>query len=723
MSRLLVVSNRLPVTIVKKRDSIHIQPSVGGLASGLRAVMKKFKTLWIGWPGVELNAVSNAVESKLKSENLYPVNLSKSEINGYYHGFCNKTIWPLFHNFPQYTVYSEKWWKVYKKVNEKFSEAILKIASNDDIIWIHDYHLLLLPNLLRRKLPEAKIGFFLHIPFPPFEMFRLLPWRIELLEGVLGADVIGFHIYDYVQNFLQCVHRLLGNEHELGKMFVGNRIVKVDAFPMGIDYDALESLASSQEIEDEVRKLCKKLGNRKVILSIDRLDYTKGIPIRLEAFDLFLDKNPEYAGKVTFVLKLAPSRTRVEHYIQLKKEIDELVGKINGKHSTIDWTPIQYIYRFLHLEKLVALYRVADVALITPLKDGMNLVAKEYIASKIDGKGSLILSETTGAAFELVEAIIVNPNDKEEIADAIKRALEMSEEEQVSRMRTMQTRLKRYNVEKWAEDYIQELLRIKDLQQEFKTKYFMRELKNFLHEYRNSNKRLLLLDYDGTLMAHTDDPKKARPDEEILSILEKLCGDEKNTVVIVSGRDKNTLEDWFKDLNVDLVAEHGAAIRKKGEWKFVECTDDWKNSIRQILEVYVDRTPGSFIEEKEFSLVWHYRKANPELGQRRAAELENVLMNLIAGTDLSILRGDRVIEVRKAGIDKGKAALEWLSEDWDLIFAAGNDVTDEDMFSVLPDKSYSIKIGFGPSRAKYYLVSVLEFREVLRELKKIYEFK
>ncbi len=681
--------------------------------------MKKYKTLWIGWPGVELNAINDAVQAKLKSENLYPVNLSKSEINGYYHGFCNKTIWPLFHNFPQYTVYSEKWWDTYKKVNEKFSEVILKIANEDDIIWIHDYHLLLLPNLLRSKLPDSKIGFFLHIPFPPFEMFRLLPWRIELLEGVLGADVVGFHIYDYVQNFLQCVHRLLGYEHELGKMFVGNRIIKVDAFPMGIDYEEIESIATSPEIEEEVRKLRKKLGNRKVILSIDRLDYTKGIPIRLEAFDLFLDKNPDCVGKVTFVLKLAPSRTRVEHYVQLKKEIDELVGKINGKHSTIEWTPIQYIYRFLNLEKLVALYRVADVALITPLKDGMNLVAKEYVASKIDGRGVLILSETTGAAFELVEALIVNPNDKEEIAEALKEALEMPEDEQISRMRAMQTRLRRYNVEKWAEDFIQELLKIKSIQQEFKTKYFMRELKNFLEEYKNSFKRLLLLDYDGTLVPHADDPKKARPDGELMDILEKLSSDERNTVVIVSGRDKSTLEKWFETLNVDLVAEHGAAIRKGGRWKFVECTDDWKNSIRQILELYVDRTPGSFIEEKEFSLVWHYRKADPELGQRRAAELENVLMNLIAGTDLSILRGDRVIEVRKAGVDKGRAALEWLSEGWDLILAAGNDVTDEDLFSVLPDEAYSIKIGFGPSRAKYFLISVLEFREVLRELKKI----
>ena len=719
MDRLLIVSNRLPVTVVRRKGKIYLQPSVGGLATGLSSVLRKYNTLWIGWPGIEIENSKEDLEARMKSEGLYPVHLSKGEVNGYYHGFCNKTIWPLFHSFSQYTVYNENWWSAYKKVNEKFLDVITEIAKPEDIIWIHDYHLMLLPNLLRKEMPEARIGFFLHIPFPPFEIFRLLPWRKHLLEGILGADIVGFHIYDYVQNFLQCVHRLLGYEHELGMLIVGDRVVKVDAFPMGIDYNKFENIANSPEVEEEVKKIRKKLGGRKIILSIDRLDYTKGIPLRLEAFDTFLEKYPEYIGKVTFVLKLVPSRTRVEHYVQLKKYIDELVGKINGKYGDIEWTPVQYIYRFLPLEKLVALYRAADVALITPLRDGMNLVAKEFIASKIDGKGCLILSETTGAAFELVEAIVVNPNNKERVAEALKMALEMPEDEQIQRIRAMQERLRRYNVEKWADDFIQELNKIKEVQQEFSTKYLMRELGKLLEDYRNSSKRLLLLDYDGTLVPHVDDPRKAEPDEELMNILAELSGDQRNTVVIVSGRDKKTLEEWFENLNVDLVAEHGAAVRKGGEWKTVESTDDWKESIRQVFELYVDRTPGSFIEEKEFSIAWHYRKANPELGKCRAAELENVLMSLVAGTDLNILRGDKVIEIRKAGVDKGRAALEWLSDDWEFILAAGNDVTDEDLFSVLPENSYSIKIGFSPSRAKYYLKSVYELRNILKKLQKL----
>ena len=720
MDRLLIVSNRLPVTVIRKKGKLYLQTSVGGLATGLASVLRKYNSLWVGWPGIEMKSSEEKIlEARMKSEGLFPVNLSKSEVNGYYHGFCNKTIWPLFHSFPQYTIYNKKWWSVYRKVNEKFSKVITDITKPGDTIWIHDYHLMLLPNLLREEVSEAKIGFFLHIPFPPFEMFRLLPWRRDLLEGLLGADLIGFHIYDYVQNFLQCVRRLFGYEHEFGRLIVEDRIVKVDAFPMGIDYDKFKSIAGSPELEKEVKRIRKKLRGRRIILSVDRLDYTKGIPLRLEIFDLFLNKYPEYVGKVTFVLKLVPSRTRVEHYVQLKKYVDELVGKINGKYGDIEWMPVQYICRFLPFEKLTALYRAADVALITPLRDGMNLIAKEFVASKIDGKGALILSETTGAAFELAEAIVVNPNNKEKVAEALKIALEMPEDEQINRNRTMQERLKRYNVEKWSEDFIHELEKIKEVQQEFSTKYLMRDIDNLLKDYRNSSKRLLLLDYDGTLVPHADDPRKVEPDEELVRILDELSRDKRNTVVIVSGRDKRTLEKWFKNLSVDLVAEHGAAVRKNGEWKSIDSVDDWKESIRQVLELYVDRTPGSFIEEKEFSIVWHYRKADPELGKRRAAELENVLMSLIAGTDLSILKGDKIIEVKKAGVDKGRAALEWLSDDWDFLLAAGNDETDEDLFSVLLENSYSIKIGFSPSRAKYYLRSSYELRSVLKKLQKL----
>ena len=373
---------------------------------------------------------------------------------GYYHGFCNRTIWPLFHYFPLYTTYSEEYWQAYERVNTAFANIVAGIAKPNDIIWVHDYHLMLLPKLLRERLPRATVGFFLHIPFPSFEVFRLLPWREQIMEGLLGADLIGFHTHDYTGHFLDSAHRLLGYEVAMGQLTVDDRVVRADAFPMGINYDQFSGVASDEKAQAEIKRFRKKTRDCKVILSVDRLDYTKGIPQRLEAFSVFLDNNPKFQRKVIFVLLVVPSRTRVEHYVQLKQQVDGLVGEINGKHGAIGWMPIWYLYRPLPFHSLAALYRLADVALVTPLRDGMNLVAKEYVATKTDGKGVLILSETAGAAQELGEALIINANNQEDIAQALAKALEMPEQEQIERNRIMQKRLRHYNVERWANEFI-----------------------------------------------------------------------------------------------------------------------------------------------------------------------------------------------------------------------------------------------------------------------------
>lgn len=724
--RLLLVSNRLPVSVVKRKDKLYFQPSTGGLATGLGSFYKSYRSLWIGWPGISLEEVKDKkedIKAKLLSENCYPVFLSRRDVEEYYNGFCNKTIWPLFHYFPQYAVYSENLWKAYKRVNELFCDAIVKVAEPDDIIWIHDYHLMLLPKLLREKLPEATIGLFLHIPFPSFEVFRLLPWRREIVEGLLGADLVGFHTYDYVRHLLDSVRRLLGYEHTLGQILLGNRVVKVDAFPMGIDYDHFANAALHPEVDKEVKRIRKELGKHKVIISIDRLDYTKGIPLRLEAFDLFLERNPEYREKVVLILVVVPSRTKVEHYAQLKKEIDELVGRINGKHGTIDWVPIKYLYRYLPFHSLVALYSIADIALITPLRDGMNLMTKEFIATKTDGKGVLILSETAGASGELGEAIIVNPNNKERIAEALKYALTMPDEEQIERNRAMQNRIRRYNIVRWANDFIDRLLYIKRIQQELRVRKLTDEIrKRLISDYSKSSSRLILLDYDGTLVPFAEKPQKAKPDIELLKLLEALSQKPGNEIVIVSGRSKDTLEEWFGGLNVGLVAEHGAWIKDGKTWETIEpLRNDWKNEIRPILELYVDRTPGTFIEEKDFSIVWHYRKADPELSSIRARELREALLHLTMNLDLEVLEGDKVIEVKNAGINKGRAALRWISKKkWDFILAIGDDWTDEDVFAVLPESAYSIKVGLRSSKARFNLESVDEIRKLLKELVQIY---
>lgn len=726
MVNLIIVSNRLRVTVTKREHQLKFQPSAGGLATGLDSFYKSYRSLWIGWPGIALERIreeKKKIEKKLKAEHCYPVFISNYDIENFYHGFCNKTIWPLFHYFTQYTLYGKNLWESYKRINHLFSKIVTKVAKPDDEIWIHDYHLMLLPQLLRKKLPNATIGFFLHIPFPSSEVFRLLPCREEIVEGILGADLIGFHTYDYVHHFIESVRRLLGYEYKLGQITISNRITQIDAFPMGIDYERFAEAADDVGVLKEIKKIRKKVGDRKIVLSIDRLDYTKGIPQRLEAFDYFLEKNPHYREKVTLILVAVPSRTSVEHYALLKKQVDELISRINGRYATIGWMPIWYLYRFLPFKNLIPLYNIADVALLTPLRDGMNLIAKEFIATKTDRKGVLILSEMAGAAKELGEAIIVNPNNKEEIAQAIKTALTMSEQEQVRRNEIMQKRLKRYNVERWAHDFMDRLYHIKKFQQNMISKILTPETKNSLiGDYERGKRCLILLDYDGTLIPFSGDPERVKPDYKLLKLLQRLSEHKKNEVIIISGRSKQILEMWFKDLDMGFIAEHGVWVKERNsEWELIEpLRSDWKDLIKPILELYVDRTPGSLIEEKDFSLVWHYRKADPKLATIRAGELKEALLHLVSNLNLGILEGSKIIEIKNMGINKGRAALKWITkEKWDFIVAIGDDWTDEDTFAVLPDWAYSIKVGLGMTKARFNIDSPADVQHLLRTLAKL----
>ena len=722
MPRLLIVSNRLPVTIQERKGELQVERSVGGLATGLSSWYKSSDSIWIGWAGIGRKKIKKEkdIVATLRSENCYPVPLSEYDVEAYYHGFCNRTIWPLFHYFPLYAQYSADFWRAYERVNTTFANVVAGIARPNDIIWVHDYHLMLLPSLLRERLSRASIGFFLHIPFPAFEIFRLLPWRNQILEGLLGADLVGFHTYEYTGHFLNSTHHLLGYEATMGQITMADRTVKADTFPMGINYERYSSVAQDLRVQAERKRVRKKLGDCRVILSVDRLDYTKGIPERLEAFSAFLDRYPKFNRKVLLVLVVVPSRTRVEHYIQLKKRVDGLVGEINGKHGTIGWIPVWYLYRSLPFYSLTALYSLADVALVTPLRDGMNLVAKEYTAAQTDGKGVLILSETAGAAQELGEAIIINGNNQEDITEALAKALEMPEQEQVERNRIMQKRLRRYDVVRWANEFIDKLLYTKKLQREMEAKSLTPEIQRKLaSDFQESEKALLLLDYDGTLVPFSPKPVEAMPGASLLRLLERLARNPHNEVVLISGRDKNTLESWFGRLNVGLVAEHGVWIREKGgEWEMIETlTSEWKEEVYPILESWVDRTPGSFIEEKEFSLVWHYRKADPQLGELRARELIDNLSNITANLNLQILEGSKVVEVKNTGINKGRTALIWIArQEWDFILALGDDWTDEDTFKVLPSTAWSIKVGFGASAARFSLSSPSKATSLLRKM-------
>ncbi len=719
MNRLVIVSNRLPITVSRQRGELVFTKSVGGVATGLGSIYKGLKSVWVGWPGIALEDVTEEekryITGKLLEENCYPVFLTRKEIGQYYYGFCNKTIWPLFHYFYLYMEYEWESFEVYKEINEKFLEKVLRVAREDDIIWVHDYHLMLLPNIIRERLKEATIGFFLHIPFPTYEVYRLLPVRENILRGLLGADLIGFHTYDYALHFLDSVMYLLGYEHTMGEIEVGDRIVKVDAFPMGIDYQRFASGIENRRVQKELRKLRKLTEDQKLILSVDRLDYTKGIIQRLLAFELFLERYPQFHGKVTLIMVAVPTRTGVEHYMNLKKEVEELVGRINGRFGQVGWNPVWYLYRSVPFETLSTLYNAAHVALVTPLRDGMNLIAKEYLASKDrDGRGVLVLSEFAGASKELGEALLVNPNDVVGLSEAIKVALDMPEEEQIERNRTMQERLKRYTVRRWASDFMETLIKVARKQRGY---ILMRVneliMSDFAERFSNAEDKLLLLDYDGTLVPFADRPEKAVPDDHLKDLLFRLS--HKAKVVIISGRDRKVLDGWFSDLDIGLVAEHGAWVKDEGRWKLLEhVASDWKDQVRPIMEVFVDRTPGSFIEEKEFSIAWHYRKADPELATVRARELKNTLTTLAANLNLGIVEGHKVLEVRNANINKGRASNYWLSlRNWDFILSAGDDWTDEDMFAVMPENAITIKVGIKATKAKYIVESYRDIRNIL----------
>ena len=716
--RLLIISNRLPYKPVSKKKEVELVSTSGGLVSSISSYIEKscadkeldenISTCWIGsLDNSEMKLVSAMGQLKTDNFELEPVGIPDELYSKYYNGFCNSTIWPLFHYFPSYANYKNEEYDSFVQVNKIFAEKIKKIYQPGDLIWVHDYHLMLLPALIRQTIPGSAIGFFLHIPFPSFEVFRMLPgkWRKEILNGILGSDLIGFHTNDYLQYFVKSVNQLLGYESSMRTIATRDRSIITDTFPVSIDYAKFNMCSDNADAFSERNNFRKTFYGKKIVFSVDRLDYSKGILNRLEGFELFLNTYPEYQCKVTYMLVIVPSRDVIPKYRHNKKNIEELVSQINGKYGTIDWSPIIYLYKNLDYNQLTGLYMAADAALITPVRDGMNLVAKEFVASRGDKRGVLILSETAGASVELGEALIVNPTDRQEIAESIKTALEMPSENQIERMDIMQKRIKNYDVVKWAEDFISQLLLYKKMQEKLKVKVITATVEEeIISKYKAANKRLLLFDYDGTLSPIKSLPSQAVPSMELIELLQKLSSDERNKIVIISGRPANVLDKWFGELRLDLVAEHGAFIKANGNsWvQTIETDTVWKTSVISILNLFSDRCAGAFIEEKQLSVAWHYRNVEQELGFTRSRELINSLMELVPNLGFQVLEGKKVIEARARGIDKGAAALNWLAEYRDeFILAAGDDKTDEDLFKVIPFGGYTIRIGLDQSVARY----------------------
>ncbi len=722
MGKTIIVSNRLPVKIIHEDDSFYYMPSEGGLATGLSSIYKQGDNLWVGWPGQSVKKEEEKIQITydLKKENMIPVFLTRKLVETYYEGFSNDTLWPIFHYFLQYANFDHDLFDAYVEANKIFCNAVLEVATEEDTIWIHDYQLLLLPQMIRKALPNVGIGFFQHIPFPSFEVFRMIPWRKRILRGMLGADLIGFHTYDDMRHFLSSVSRLVGIPNTRGRIETGNRIVEVDSFPMGIDYQKYAMAAASPKTIDQEIKFRASLGNQKLIISIDRLDYSKGLPKRLEAFEQFLIRYPEFEEKVSLIMVVVPSRDNVPQYKELKETVDLLVGRINGRFGKLNWTPVHYFYRSFALESLSAFYRMAHVALVTPMRDGMNLVCKEFIASKLDKTGVLILSEMAGASKELSDAILINPNNSTQMTEAIYKALMMPEEEQILHISIMQETLKRYNIHHWVAMFMERLKHTIKIQESMATRQFDEKTsEQIANQYQSSQNRMFFLDYDGTLTGFHPDPQMAKPDTILLNLLKKLSGNPKNRVIIISGRDKVTLDKWLGHMDIDIIAEHGVWMKEKGEkWQTItKLKSVWKSEFRPVLNAYVDRTPGSFVEEKDHSLVWHFRKVEAGLGELRSRELTSHIKYLTTGKNLQVLEGDMVVEIKNADVNKGNAAQKWLdSFDHDFVIAIGDDWTDEDTFKAMPEDAITVKVGSTSSAAMYNVPTVKDVRNFLRKL-------
>ena len=725
MPKVVIVSNRLPVSVKKVDGRLEFSNSIGGLATGLASVTTAGNSMWIGWPGIAEEELTTddkeAIRKELLKHNCYPVFLRKKLVEDYYNVYSNRILWPLFHELEVNIKPNKQTWDAYKKANQIFAEEVIRIAPRNGMIWVHDYQLLLVPELLRNAWPTSKIGFFLHIPFPSPQKFNEFIHAPQLAFGLLGADLIGFHTKGYSNNFLAyCTESNIGTV--LGrKVALIKRVARIAEFPIGIDYIKFAHATKRRIVQLEVTRLRWKYRGKKVIVAFDRLDPTKGFMERLRAYRTLLKEHPELHKKIILVMVANPSRTDVLEYMQLKESVEKLVKEINAKYSVPGWEPIEYRYTTMGYEKIAALFGRADVGFIVPVRDGMNLVTKEYIASQQRSPGVLVLSETAGSAEELTDAVMVNPHKERSIVDGLYKALMMRPNELRQRLVAMQKHLAKFTADKWAKSFLDNLQRGHTIPSIHLTINLEKKReKDIVHAFNEANHRLLLLDYDGVLQGFSKHPSEATPDKRVIRLLGKLSEDSRNTIIIVSGRDRIDLENWFGKLPIALAAEHGAIFRRKGgkHWHAMSSSNpQWKDEVRAVMTRYANRTEGALIEEKEWGLAWHYRNASPFYSQKNLINMKRQLKPLLHKYGIIMKDGKKVIEVVPADVNKARIAQEWLIHDHDFVLAIGDDTTDEDMFtSIPPNSGYSIKVGPGRTSAKYRLPDVTSVHRFLGKL-------
>jgi trehalose 6-phosphate synthase/phosphatase len=721
---LLIVANRLPLTL----DGDRVKKSSGGLVAALEGVADEdYAVRWVGWPGGEVPDDRQPAVRQLLHEQAgaTPVFLSADEVAGHYHGFSNASLWPLLHDLPTRFRFDAGWWEVYRAVNRRFADAVLaEIGDGDDaVVWVHDYQLMLLPAMLREVRPGLRIGFFLHTPFPPYETFRYLPRRAEVVAGLLGADLIGFHTFGYLRHYRDCVLRLLGLDTDMTRIRAADRTRTLAAYPIGINGPKADAELKRDAFRQERDRLAKAHGGKRLVVSVERLDYTKGILRRLDAIDRYLDRAGDAKPDVKFVFVSVPSREEVDEYRTLKADVEAAVGRINGRHATASHSPIHFVYGSVGFTELMALYSLAAVALVTPLIDGMNLFAKEYVAAQDVGEegnpGVLILSEFAGAAEELFNATIVNPYDVDAVATAIAEALVVSPDEARRRMGPMRQRVMRFDAARWAKNFVDDLRAVDPLADQ--PTGDPAEARQRLSDAVAAGKRVaLFLDYDGTLREIVTDPAAAAPTPALLDLLHRLAKLGGVDVTIISGRTAADLDRFVGDFPFALIAEHGAEHRPANSrgWQRMDGDVDygWKQQVRPVLDLFEASTPGSFVEDKRTSLVWHYRRSDPEFGGWKANQLASELAAVSANEPVTVRHGKKIVETTSAEVNKGVAVDRMVhGKGYDLILCAGDDTTDETMFRLAIDHLLSVRVGRGETRAGYRVASPARFRQWLAD--------
>ena len=693
---------------------------------------------WIGWPGAVVPpALQKRVSTRLAKDSLYPVFLSGDEEEDFYGRVCNDTLWPLFHYFSDRLRITPEAWARYVEVNQRYADVILEHCQPDARVWVHDFHLMLVPEMLRRQAPGLSIGFFLHIPFPSSEIYRLLPEREQLLRGVLGADYISFQVGDYARHFRSSCLRILGVDSEPDWLDLDGRRVGIGVDPIGIDIPGFREVIAGKETARLLAELEQQYEGRRLILGVERLDYTKGIPQKLHAYERFLEEDPERAQTTTMIQVVVPSRLESPEYRAQRDEIELLIARINGRFARPGVTPVEYMHRDISKPALVALYRRADVMMVTALRDGMNLVAQEFVLCQSDPglpsrwRGALLLSELAGSAQVLPGALLVNPWNVDGVVEQLVTALALPARDRQRRLETMAKRVESLDSRRWADGFLTRLGRYsrRDRRTRRPLKIDATLEARIRRKFVRARARTIILDYDGTLREFELHPDLAHPTPEIRKLLRDLAALPATDVHIVSGRRRRNLDQWLGRLPVHLCAEHGYLARAPGgEWHtLVELDLSWLRPIERLLRRVAADVPGAHVERKSCSVAWHYRQADREYGSWRARELLNDLPQHLAGAPAEILLGHQVVEVRAQGVDKGlyvRSLFPKGKEATHFVLGLGDDRTDHDLLDALPAGSVAGHVGgLLPStrtsdgkREDIHILGPGEVRSFLRDL-------